>query len=101
MIEQADTVCLCIGSHEEKIVLDVMELGRHPLILGIPWLKVHNPTIDWTSHRVTFASPFCSHQCLDQPCDVFGSHNGRPRFDSNSGPRTNDFKNKVTIDEVF
>jgi hypothetical protein len=35
------------GEHMEEIVLDVTELGKHEIILGMPWIKKHNPIIDW------------------------------------------------------
>lgn len=31
----------------------ITSLGKESLILGLPWLKWHNPTIDWQAHTVT------------------------------------------------
>jgi hypothetical protein len=36
-----------IDGHEELIQLDVVPLGHHLIILGMPWLRKHNPRIDW------------------------------------------------------
>jgi len=30
-----------------KLKLTIADLGRPQIILGIPWLKKHNPIIDW------------------------------------------------------
>ena len=37
---------LAIQQYYENITLDVVEMATHEIILGIPWLKKHNPIID-------------------------------------------------------
>ena len=59
---------LLIGKHSETIILDVTKLGHYPIILGIPWLKKHNPEISWSSHLVTFNSKSCHENCLPKSC---------------------------------
>ena len=56
-----------IGSHAEDIQLNVADIGHYPIILGSPWLELHNPTIDWSQHRVAFDSTFCRARCLESP----------------------------------
>ncbi len=51
---------LCIGKHTEKIVLNIISTPHHPIILGLPWLEVHNPTIDWRSRTLTFSTQWCT-----------------------------------------
>jgi hypothetical protein len=41
------SITLKINDHSENITLDVTKLGHYPVILGIPWLKVHDPKIVW------------------------------------------------------
>ena len=36
----------------EKLKLMVLSLGRKQIILGMPWLKKWNPTIDWRRNMV-------------------------------------------------
>ena len=36
----------------EKVWMDVCELGKTNVILGIPWLAAHNPEIDWEKGEV-------------------------------------------------
>ena len=31
----------------ERVQMDVCELGKTDVILGMPWLTAHNPEIDW------------------------------------------------------
>ena len=38
--------------HVERIRVDVCKLGRTKVILGMPWLTVHNPEIDWEKGEV-------------------------------------------------
>ncbi len=53
---------LCIGKHTEKIVLNIISTPHHPIILGLPWLKTHNPIIDWRSRTLTFSTQRCTSQ---------------------------------------
>jgi len=41
--------------------MDVCELGKTDVILGMPWLAAHNPEIDWEKGEVqmTRCSPLC------------------------------------------
>jgi hypothetical protein len=52
-----------IGDHKERLVFDVTALGHYPIVLGVPWLKRHDPTILWSSHSMTFLSQFCRLHC--------------------------------------
>ena len=45
---------MLLSKEPENIELMVVGLGRHQVILGMPWLKTWNPHIDWTSHSLSF-----------------------------------------------
>lgn len=47
---------LDIDGHTEDISLDVANIRDNDIILGLPWLKRHNPIIDWEHHQVHFQS---------------------------------------------
>ena len=47
--------------HHEKIMVEVMDLGKNSFILGFSWLKCHNPEIDWTKGTVKMTS--CLRHC--------------------------------------
>jgi len=55
-----------IGKHHETVTFQVTTLGQHPMILGLPWLKKHNPEIEWSTHQVMFKSQYCQEQCLEE-----------------------------------
>ena len=38
--------------HVERVQMDVYELGKTDIILGMPWLAAHNPEIDWEKGEV-------------------------------------------------
>src|ERR1700712_2334943 len=54
-----------IGSHRELATFQVANLQNHEVILGMPWLREHNPTIDWNERKITFNSERCTTWCLN------------------------------------
>jgi hypothetical protein len=61
---------LLTGNHVETISFNAVDLGDHPIVLGMSWLRVHNPSVDWKTEHVAFSSPFCSEYCLPNPTIV-------------------------------
>ena len=57
---------LVSGNHREQIQLHIIESPHAPLVLGHPWLRKHNPHIDWVSNKVLGWSPSCLSLCLCQ-----------------------------------
>jgi len=43
-----------ISSHRKLATFQVANLQNHEVILGMPWLREHNPTIDWNDKRIIF-----------------------------------------------
>ncbi|RAL58494.1 hypothetical protein DID88_005198 [Monilinia fructigena] len=58
-IAETRPVQMNINQHSEVIQLDVVPLGQQQIILGMPWLKAHNPRIDWSQETVTFDQCKC------------------------------------------
>jgi len=54
-------VNLYFKGHVERVRMDVCDLGKTEVILGIPWLQAHNPEIDWEKGEVkmTRCPPIC------------------------------------------
>ena len=48
-------------SHMKRIRMDVCDLGRTNIILGMPWLQAHNPKINWKTEevKITRCPPIC------------------------------------------
>jgi len=55
---------LTINHHEEDIRLHCITIGNAPIILGLPWLKLHDPVIGRKNHTVKFHSNHCAEKCL-------------------------------------
>jgi hypothetical protein len=53
-------VPLQIHQHHEEIDLDVFEMATHDIILGLPWLRKHNPQIDWKNRRLSLKRCDCA-----------------------------------------
>ena len=60
---ECQTNCLLeIQSHRENIWLEVVEMGQQQdIILGIPWLRVHDPVIKWRQNSIDFQNCFPHH----------------------------------------
>ena len=54
-----------ISSHWELATFQVANLQNHEVILGMPWLREHNPTINRNDKRITFNSERCTTWCLN------------------------------------
>lgn len=66
---------LLSGNHHETISLYIVDSPSTPLVLGLPWLKLHNPHIDWAKLSIINWSLFCHNHCLHsatptQNCDI-------------------------------
>jgi len=58
--EVLDTI-LCYKGHSERVVFAVTSLGDQDLILGLPWLRKHNPEVNWRTEEVKMSR--CPAQC--------------------------------------
>jgi len=45
-------VNLYFKGHVERVRMDLCDLGKTEVILGMPWLQAHNPEIDWEKEEV-------------------------------------------------
>lgn len=56
---ETDTIRLAHQQHLEDTSLDIVEMANHDIVLGIPWLEWHNPTIDWGQRVLRFDKCSC------------------------------------------
>ena len=47
-----DLVEVSIEDHHELMSFHLFHSAQYPLILGFPWLKRHNPHIDWCTGKI-------------------------------------------------
>lgn len=53
-----------IDTHNHTSSFLVTDLGDIPMILGLRWLSLHNPTINWEERQLQFKSNYCKEHCL-------------------------------------
>ncbi|KAI5453489.1 hypothetical protein NCC49_005964 [Naganishia albida] len=54
LTHEATPIRLTTGAHSKIIRLLPTILGQHDVILGLPWLQKHNPSIDWNKGEIVF-----------------------------------------------
>ena len=50
--ETTELTMVMARGHKESIQFDITAIGHHQAILGMPWLKQHNPRIDWLNETI-------------------------------------------------
>lgn len=59
-----------IHEHHEQLPMFVTKLGHYPIVLGIPWLNLHDVAIRFSSRTLTFGSQYCTAHCNATPTTV-------------------------------
>ncbi|RAQ98759.1 hypothetical protein DDE82_008931 [Stemphylium lycopersici] len=52
-----------VEDHTKTIRLNVTQLAHYPVILGMPWLKLHDLRVGFASYTLTFESEYCQRHC--------------------------------------
>jgi hypothetical protein len=55
------------GDHCEKISFSIIKSPKHPIVLGMSWLTIHNPNINWAKRTLQFDNCNCSVVRLTTP----------------------------------
>jgi hypothetical protein len=53
-IKRLCTLDMRIGGHNERITFRVTETGSTNVILGLDWLRLHDPLINWSKGKISF-----------------------------------------------
>jgi hypothetical protein len=62
-----------IGDHHKSLTAYLISLGHYPLVLGIPWLKKHDVTINFAKNNIQFSSlGYLPHRTMVTPIPVKG-----------------------------
>jgi len=60
-------VNLYFKGYVERVRMDVCNLGKTEVILGMPWLQAHNPEIDWEKGEIKMTRyPLICKQYMDK-----------------------------------
>ena len=57
-------VIMAIGDHLDELFCLVTPLAKFDVILGMPWLELHDPHISFKNRTCTFNSDHCMSSCL-------------------------------------
>ncbi|KAK1796261.1 hypothetical protein P4O66_009342, partial [Electrophorus voltai] len=52
------------GEHTEHITFYFLSSLSHPIMLGLPWLRAHNPLVTWPDNHILQWAPACYKRCL-------------------------------------
>ncbi len=66
---------LISGNHHKCIQFKVISDLHSPVVLGFPWLILHNPQIDWKHVRIKSWSARCHSSCLQSALPPTGGAN--------------------------
>uniref|UniRef100_A0A8C2W8C1 Retrotransposon Gag like 1 n=2 Tax=Chinchilla lanigera TaxID=34839 RepID=A0A8C2W8C1_CHILA len=57
-------------NHQESISFNIVPSPQFSVVLGLSWLRLHTPDVDWIRGRCTFHSPYCLKHCFQPapPC---------------------------------
>jgi hypothetical protein len=89
-ITEEITLMMSHRGHKERAVFEVCDLGKATLIVSHPWLRKHNPEINWKTGEVKLT-------CCPAECNVFIQ---TARKDHKRKKITDRWKYKVTMEEV-
>jgi len=61
-----------IEDHGEQLPMFITKLGHYPIVVEIPWLRLHDVAVRFASNNVTFESQYCITHCHDASVTVQG-----------------------------
>ena len=85
------TVPLCLiisGIHHELISFFIMPAPHTPVILDLPWLRLHNAHTDWARSTIIIWSVACHSNCLTSAVPLLSSSVAPPDLPDLSGVPT-------------
>jgi hypothetical protein len=56
IMHETKVLTVIIGSHNNKVVFNVISSSTNLIIIGLSWLILHNPRVDWKTKSLHFES---------------------------------------------
>ena len=107
---QLELICKASDSNyhaEGKTSFSAISSPNHDVILGLPWLRLHHPNINWKTTTLSFNSEHCSHNCefrnhppSSQCQSAQVSKSAKPNFDMPSAKSTFETKYALPTSET-
>ena len=83
-INRLCTLNMTIGGHTETITFRVTETGSSNIILGLDWLRLHDPLINWSKGKLCFIN--CPSQNIDGSSGLCSGHTNHANSHSSQSP---------------
>ena len=83
-IKRVCTLDMHIGAHRERIPFRVTDTGSSDVILGLEWLRFHNPLVNWSDGKLFFVQ--CPPECGVAPDKDLCIESGTPNTPVNLDP---------------
>ncbi|KAK6213447.1 reverse transcriptase domain protein [Colletotrichum tabaci] len=58
---------MVIHGRQEQLVFDITKIGQLDVILGVPWLRKHDPDISWKANQLRWRDSATEARCMPQP----------------------------------
>ncbi|OLY84658.1 Retrotransposon-derived protein PEG10 [Smittium mucronatum] len=59
-------------------------LPNIPVVLGLPWIKLHSPNVHWKKNSIQFESEFCKINCVQTTREINANFGSPEDYDSDS-----------------
>ena len=53
VIEETEPSEVILKNHISHIVFNIIQCLSNPIVLGLPWFELHNPSIDWPFQKIS------------------------------------------------
>ena len=77
-ITQLAVAKMSIHEHSETLPMFFTRLGHYPVVLGIPWLELHDVGLRFGSRTISFGSEYCLKHCASGVISVQGITSALP-----------------------
>ena len=52
IIQESEPVNIVLDNLACAVSFNIISIPEHPIVLGLPWLELHNPDIDWRTREI-------------------------------------------------
>src|SRR6202000_2849629 len=87
------TMRMQVEDHSEILRFLITDLGKDDLILGLPWLRKHNPSVDWEQGEILLDTREVQQEDTDEEYPPFPKKETPPTNCGDGGKRKKKKKN--------
>ena len=57
IVEESEPISVVLNNLACVVSFNIISSLEHPIVLGLPWFKLHNPDIDWRTRAMRYQQP--------------------------------------------